>query len=1038
MKYLYLSILTFVLFGLSISQNWAQSEQPKLTIGCISDLHCEDEGGSSISKSPYALRTSVTTTLSKMGSTENLDAIMVGGDITSKQGVGETNWKATRDLLADELKAAFGNKEKPVYIITGNHEFQASFSSTGKAQLNSGDYYTVPMSTFTGTLTNKSANEVTANPGECYYETLSSGSFSDSKHVAAYHYQQNGIDIIGINTSSIQFNTSTGPWYYSDGQVNWVAKKLEKITATNKYKLILVEIHIPFSDNNNGDSKHGMDDGIGSTGTLKSTFAKYPNLIMFFGHDHSSSKAYISKNTSERITHYNAKGEKMNMTSTSSHKGGSFSSVFMGSMNYRDYQDLYQALMVYIYDDRVELHMKDYSTSKDAYPSGVSATLNPYTIYLSDGTEPEPEPESGSFLIKNNANGTYLNASSDGLSLSSTKQGWDITSLGSSLFRVITTSGSKSYNICGMSGNNNIRVTSDHTTDNDEKYNCYFYEINNPDADPVEGTLASEISAGKYYFIDTQYKSGTHYILGNTAGTKGSDGTTLKGQSVSPSSNKISRSKSDAANCIYYIEAPITYNYFGKVTATATTGGQVIVDAYPTASSEFAASSVKSWGAETNSEEKTWYFHAQANSGYEFMAWAEDEAGKKAVSKDADFQIKVTATSDNKSNPTAKQYYAIFRKVESGATINGYYLMNMGNSNYLDGTPSSTKNEAKFAFSSTEQVWNIEPSTDNYFRITLTKNGVTSNIYHGYYNSSSNYKFKLYNTPTEDGWKYNCFLYKINETDIEKSSITATKVTDSKITSGYYFIGSTNNDDNHSNLTVNIMGNETSTSSKLVALSKENMSSSKESDATITVSVSNIKNYIYQIIDPNAKAETVEVTVSSAGYATYCSDKDLVVPADETVFGAKSNGNVVSLIPVKEGDVIKAGEGFIIKSTPGTVTFNISKEAGEEIDGNDLLGTTEYESFTQGTIYLLGQDNGSMAFMLNNGSYLLAPNKAYLNKSANAKQVLYISEDIDDATAINSMSGNIDNAKMYNLNGIQVNKNYKGIVIKDGKKYLLK
>ncbi len=158
-----------------------------------------------------------------------------------------------------------------------------------------------------------------------------------------------------------------------------------------------------------------------------------------------------------------------------------------------------------------------------------------------------------SFTILNYSSNKYLNASSTGLSLSSTKQDWNITSLGSSLFRVLTTSGNSSYNLCGMSSGSNIRVTSDHTTSTDKKYNCYFYEIADPTATTVTGTLTSEVKAGKYYFIDTQYSS-THYILGNTAGTSsGDDGTTLKGQSVTPSSNKISLSKTNAANCIYYI-----------------------------------------------------------------------------------------------------------------------------------------------------------------------------------------------------------------------------------------------------------------------------------------------------------------------------------------------------------------------------------------------------------------------------------------------------------------------------------------------------
>ena len=671
-----------------------------------------------------------------------------------------------------------------------------------------------------------------------------------------------------------------------------------------------------------------------------------------------------------------------------------------------------------------------YVSTENPYKVTVGETA--YTLYAVFAAKVPGELEDNQFYIKF-GDQFVTTGSSSSLKLSDTPLAWTFT-VSSGKFNI---SSGKNY-IKGSSSSSFSTSTSAQT--------LYIFG-----SDQKQVTSLSSLTEGDSYYIAYQ-SSGSYYLMKNdfTASSK-----------LSVKSNKLTLPSKPEEYQFTLTKSAVTGKYFGKVTATATTGGQVVIDANETATSGFAAESVKSWGAETNSEEKTWYFHAQANSGYEFMAWAEDAAGKKAVSKDEDFSVNVTATSEDKNTPNAKQYYAIFRKVESGATINGYYLKNMGNSNYLQmvkaatDTSTSDNNDGQLGFvesSENATSWVFTGHAKNNKLVKFADGENQNALYFGQPNSKNpDWKFKLvgidkYSTTTNidaqaknqtsagDGSKYNCYLYKIDSYTDKGSSFTATLTTTAEA-DGYYFIASANV---KSGSGLKLMGSTTTTYDSQITVDEASISATPGA-SSITVSVSNIKNYIYQTIDPNAKAETVEVTVSSAGYATYCSDKDLVVPADETVFGAKSKDDVVSLIPVDKGDVIPAGEGIIIKKIGGgTVTFNISKEAGVAIAENELKGTTEYEEFTQESIYLLGVNDGNAAFMLNKGSYLLAPNKAYLDKPANAKQILYISEDTDDATAINSVSENLSNAKMYNLNGIQVNKNYKGIVIKDGKKYLMK
>ncbi len=182
------------------------------------------------------------------------------------------------------------------------------------------------------------------------------------------------------------------------------------------------------------------------------------------------------------------------------------------------------------------------------------------------------------------------------------------------------------------------------------------------------------------------------------------------------------------------------------------------------------------------------------------------------------------------------------------------------------------------------------------------------------------------------------------------------------------------------------------------------------------------------------KKVTQTVTISEVGYATYSSDKALVVPTDETVFGAKVNdaGTAVTLIPVEAGTVLEAGTGFIVAGN-GSVTFEVSAAAGEEIEENELKGTgATSKTLVADEAYLLGAKDGKAIFSICSAGTLGA-NKAYLPapSTVGANSTL----GFDDATGIISLSNDgVKNGAIYNLNGQKVGRDYKGIVIMNGKK----
>lgn len=189
------------------------------------------------------------------------------------------------------------------------------------------------------------------------------------------------------------------------------------------------------------------------------------------------------------------------------------------------------------------------------------------------------------------------------------------------------------------------------------------------------------------------------------------------------------------------------------------------------------------------------------------------------------------------------------------------------------------------------------------------------------------------------------------------------------------------------------------------------------------------------------------VVVGASGYATYSSETYTVIPDPESgvqLFGAKINdeGTAVTLIPTAEGQAIGLkGEGFIVKATPNTTVF--IEKTGENvvpIEGNQLVGTVHSEyDLTQGEAYLLSATSDGTPFFGLCKAGTLAANKAFLPvPSSGVKAILAIEE--GGTTGISTIKNaelNIQDA-IYNLAGQKVGADYKGIVIRNGKKMLNK
>lgn len=291
-----MALLAMFVFNAVFAQE--QEEKPILTFGCLSDLHSQQTLISGSVES-VRLRGTITKTLNAMKAEENLDLIVLGGDYLSDVTISYENYLRTRELLVEATRGAFPEGAKtPVIYVNGNHEYEvANFDDVPKGY-NAGDYYDIPMKTDIGALADE----------DCFYEMASNGSSDPVKLLAAYHYVIKGFDFVVLNTGKNFFQYAWN-YTYSDESIEWVGNKLEEIYAEDPDKTVFFLIHLPFGDSNSiSSASKGMTDDCAAL--LKPILAKYPNLIMLYGHDHGKDTAYIREKTEQRVTVYDSYGNK--------------------------------------------------------------------------------------------------------------------------------------------------------------------------------------------------------------------------------------------------------------------------------------------------------------------------------------------------------------------------------------------------------------------------------------------------------------------------------------------------------------------------------------------------------------------------------------------------------------------------------------------------------------------------------------------------------------------------------------------------------
>lgn len=210
--------------------------------------------------------------------------------------------------------------------------------------------------------------------------------------------------------------------------------------------------------------------------------------------------------------------------------------------------------------------------------------------------------------------------------------------------------------------------------------------------------------------------------------------------------------------------------------------------------------------------------------------------------------------------------------------------------------------------------------------------------------------------------------------------------------------------------------------------------------------------YLFEKVEDTPQPETIEVTISAAGYSTlYYGTKNLTVPTDMEAYTVKVTTKVERSTTYNAGDVIPAGTGVVLKAAQGTYEFTEAAEAPAKDEANMLRGSDVKATTTGGTYYYAltldknKQNPGFYWMVENGGAYKAGAHKAYLAldetfanlAEGSAKGFLALPGDETDGIGQIEF-GQTGNAGIYNLNGQKVNKAQKGIYIVNGKKVVIR
>ena len=185
---------------------------------------------------------------------------------------------------------------------------------------------------------------------------------------------------------------------------------------------------------------------------------------------------------------------------------------------------------------------------------------------------------------------------------------------------------------------------------------------------------------------------------------------------------------------------------------------------------------------------------------------------------------------------------------------------------------------------------------------------------------------------------------------------------------------------------------------------------------------------------------TETVSVSDAGYATYATTNNVVVPSDENVkvmtVKVNAEGTAIELNDVAAGTVIPAGRGILVKAPAGNCDFVVTSDKGTELTNNNLVAATSDETSDGTKYFALTKIGDKVGFALVENGVVIPAGKAYLEVAAGTSAKFFSLD--GEATGINSVKTAKADGAYYTLEGVKTTKPVKGLYIHNGKKIVVK
>lgn len=185
---------------------------------------------------------------------------------------------------------------------------------------------------------------------------------------------------------------------------------------------------------------------------------------------------------------------------------------------------------------------------------------------------------------------------------------------------------------------------------------------------------------------------------------------------------------------------------------------------------------------------------------------------------------------------------------------------------------------------------------------------------------------------------------------------------------------------------------------------------------------------------------TETVSVSDAGYATYATTNNIVVPDnnDVKVMTVKVNddNSTITLYDVPAKTVIPANTGILVKAPAGNCDFVVTSNEGKELENNSLVAAKKAVTSDGATFFALTKMDTKVGFAVVKKDVKIPAGKAYLKVPA-ATTAKFFSLD-GEATGINSVKTAKADGAYYTLEGVKTTKPVKGLYIHNGKKIVVK